>query len=195
MFHLKIVGGDRLPATGPAVVVANHVSWLDPLIVPLALPRKPAILAMEELWQMPVIRSAVRAYGSLAIPIRRGTVDTASLRRALDALGSGRLLLIFPEGGISPDGTLRPFHRGAVMLSARSGAPIIPIAIAGTRDALPLGRVIPRRRTVTIRVGTPIPAPRSTRQALERANAEAQAQIRALLDSSSARSGLPPENP
>jgi len=181
MFRLTIVGADRIPAAGPAVLVANHVSWLDPLVVPVVLPRKPAILAMEELWEMAVLRPVLRAYGRLAIPIRRSTVDTAGFRRALDALQNGRLLLIFPEGGISPDGRLRPFHRGAVLLSARSGAPIIPIAISGTQDALPLDRTIPRRRPVTVRVGTLIPAPRPTRETLERASTEAQAQIRAML--------------
>jgi len=163
------------------VLVANHVSWLDPIILPLVVPRKPAVLAMQELWRMPGVSLVMRAYGPLAIPIRRGTVDTAAVKRALAALRAGHLLIVFPEGGISRDGSLRPFHPGAALLAARTGAPLIPVAIAGTRDALPLDRVVPRPRRVTVRVGGPIRVASEARADLDRANGEAAAQIRALL--------------
>jgi len=145
------------------------------------MPRKPAVLAMQELWRMPGVSLVMRAYGPLAIPIRRGTVDTAAVKRALSALRAGHLLIVFPEGGISRDGSLGPFHPGAALLAARTGAPLVPIAIAGTRDALPLDRVIPRPRRVTVRIGEPIRVASEARADLDRANEEAAAQIRALL--------------
>lgn len=162
------------------MLVANHESWLDPIVLPLALPRKPAFLAMEELWRMPGIGLVMRVYGPLAISLNRGAVDATALKRSLRALQRGALLIIFPEGGISRDGRLRPFHRGAAMLAARARVPIIPIAIEGTADALPLGRIVPRRRPVTVRIGTPIAPPGQEREDLERASAAAAAQIQEL---------------
>lgn len=181
LFHFTVTGGERLPQTGGAVVVANHVSWLDPIIVPLALPRKPAFLAMEELWRMPVIGLVMRIYGPLAIPLNRGAVDATALKRSLRALEGGALLIIFPEGGITPNGRLRPFHRGAAMLAARARVPLVPVAIQGTADALPLGRILPRRRPVTVHVGAPIAPPGQEREDLERASEAAAAQIQELL--------------
>lgn len=180
LFHLSVIGRDHVPGTGPAVVVANHLSWIDPVLLALALPRKPAFLAMEELWRMPVIKFILHRY-RLAIPIRRGVVDATALRQAIDVLRQGALLIVFPEGGISPDGRLKPFHRGAAMLAARSGAPIVPVALAGTREVLPLDRIVPRPRPVTIRIGTPIPVRGTSRDDLIRASDEAAAQIRAML--------------
>ncbi len=180
LFHFTVVGAERLPSSGPAVLVANHESWLDPIMVPLALPRKPAFLAMEELWRMPGLGFIMRVYGPLAIPLNRGAVDARALKRALRALDAGALLIVFPEGGISPSRELRPFHRGAAMLAARAGAPIIPIAIQGTAQALPLGRMLPRRRPITVRIGTPIVPASQQRADLERASEAAAAQIREL---------------
>lgn len=187
LFRLRAVGVERLPALGPAVLVANHISWLDPIIVPLVLPRKPGFLAMEELWRMPGVAWVMRTYGPLAIPLRRQAIDTTALRRAAEALRQGAWLIVFPEGGIPPAGEVRPFHRGAAMLAARAGAPIVPIAIVGTDDALPLGRIIPRRRPITVYVGDPITVPAGDRNALGDAVAQAAAQIRAML--AAARAG------
>jgi len=173
-------GLERIPL-GRAVIVANHVSWLDPIVLPLVMPRKPAILAMAELWRMPGVGLVMRLYGRLAIPLRRGAVDTYAFRRALAALQDDRLLIVFPEGGISPDGTLRPFQRGAALLAVRADAPLVPVALIGTGDALPLDRTVPRLRRVTVRVGTPISVAGDAPEELDRATQEAAAQIRALL--------------
>ncbi len=181
LFRLRAVGLERLEPLGPAVLVANHVSWLDPVILPLVLPRKPGFLAMEELWRMPGVAFVMRTYGPLAIPLRRGAIDTTALRRATEALRSGAWLIIFPEGGIPTAGEVRPFHRGAAMLAARTGAPIVPIAIVGTDDALPLGRIIPRRRPITVYIGEPIAVPPGDRAALTQAGETAAARIRALV--------------
>ncbi|TMI82405.1 MAG: 1-acyl-sn-glycerol-3-phosphate acyltransferase [Bacillati bacterium ANGP1] len=152
----------------------------DPIILPLALPRKPAFLAMEELWRMRGVRLVMRAYGPLAIPLNRGAVDETALKRSLQALRDGALLIVFPEGGISPDGRLRPFHRGAALMAARARAPLIPVAIIGTADALPLGRIMPRPRPVTVRIGIPLAPPSPEREDLDRATDAAAAQIAAM---------------
>ncbi len=181
VFHLSATGLERLPRTGPAVLVSNHISWLDPVILPLVLPRKPGFLAMEELWRMPGASLVMRLYGPRAVPLRRGTVDTTAFKRALEVLNDGALLIIFPEGRISLDGRLRPFHRGAALLAARTGAPIVPVAIDGTEEALPLGRVLPRARPITVHFGMPINVSGMSREDLLRAGEDAASQIEALL--------------
>jgi 1-acyl-sn-glycerol-3-phosphate acyltransferase len=191
LFSLRATGLDRLERLGSAVFVANHVSWLDPVILPLVLPRKPGFLAMEELWRMPVVNWVMRTYGPLAIPLRRQAIDTNALRRAAEALRAGAWLIVFPEGGISPTGELRPFHRGASMLAARGGAPLVPVAIAGTAEALPLGRILPRPRPIRVAFGEPIAIPAGNRIALDRAGEEAAAQIRAMLNGMRAPAGAP----
>jgi 1-acyl-sn-glycerol-3-phosphate acyltransferase len=144
------------------------------------MPRKPAVLAMAELWRMPGVSLVMRAYGRLAIPLRRGAVDTAAFRRSLAALRDGHLLIVFPEGGISPDGRLRPFQRGAALLAARADAPFVPVAIVGTDEALPLKRTVPRLRHIEVRVGEPITVGGDAPEELDRANASAASQIVAL---------------
>jgi 1-acyl-sn-glycerol-3-phosphate acyltransferase len=186
LFRLRTVGMERLETLGPAVLVANHVSWLDPIILPLVLPRKPAVLAMEELWNMPVVSWVMRSYGPLAIPLRRQAVDTTALRRALDALRAGAWLIVFPEGGIPQAGEARPFHRGAAMLAAKAGVPMVPVAIAGTADALPVGRVLPRARPITVYFGDPFTVPSGDRHALGAAVERAASEVRALLTTASA---------
>ena len=135
---------------------------------------------------MPGVALVMRTYGPLAIPLRRGAVDTTALRRATEALRQGAWLIVFPEGGIPAEGEVRPFHRGAAMLAARSGAPMVPIAIVGTDDALPLGRILPRRRPVTIYIGEPFTVPPDDRAALAQAGQTAAAQIRALVQAARA---------
>lgn len=186
LFRLRTVGMERLETLGPAVLVANHVSWLDPIILPIVLPRKPAVLAMEELWKMPVVSWVMRSYGPLAIPLRRQSVDTKALRRALDALRAGAWLIVFPEGGIPGAEEERPFHRGAAMLAAKAGVPIVPVAITGTADALPLGHVLPRARPITVYFGEPFTVPSGDRHALDAAVERAASEIRALLTTADA---------
>lgn len=185
LFRLRTVGMERLEPLGAAVLVANHVSWLDPIILPLVLPRKPAVLAMEELWRMPVVSLVMRSYGPLAIPLRRQSVDTMALRRAVEALEQGAWLIVFPEGGIPQAGEIRAFHRGAAMLAARTGALMVPVAIAGTADALPLGHVVPRTRPITVYFGKPFAVPPGDRDALGRAVDRAASEIRGLLAAAS----------
>jgi 1-acyl-sn-glycerol-3-phosphate acyltransferase len=180
LFRFAVEGVAHLPPAGGAVIIANHESWLDPIILPLALPRKPAFLAMEELWRMPAAGLVMRLYGPLAIPLNRGAVDATALKRSLRALQGGALLIVFPEGGISPDGRLRPFHRGAAMLAARARVPLIPVGIQGTAEALPLGRILPRRRPITVRIGAPLAPPSQDREELARTSEAAAAQIQEL---------------
>jgi len=150
--------------------VANHPSALDPLLLAAALPRRGLFIAAAEFLQLPAVGWAMRAYG--VIPVRRGQTDLSVIKEAIAALEAGALVVIFPEGRVSPRGA--EAKAGAGLLAARTGAPIVPAAVVGSARALPLGAVIPRPTRVRVRFGAARAAP-SDRAAAEGVAAEALA--------------------
>jgi 1-acyl-sn-glycerol-3-phosphate acyltransferase len=159
-FRVRVDGLEHVPASGAAIVAANHVSLLDAPIIFLIVRRRVTFLAKAEYWESRWKRFWL---GTLAgqIPVRRGS-DTAAaaLHEGLRVLEHGGLIGIHPEGTRSPDGRLYRAKTGVSRLAAASGAPVIPVAALGTRDALPMGKRLPRfGRTVTFRFGEPLRFP------------------------------------
>ncbi len=183
LFGFRSAGQEFCPQLGPAIVAANHRSWLDPVVLAAALPRRAVFLGAEELlgrrltpgfvpWD-PLIRAIaplVRWYGF--IPVRRTELvpvayTGAGFRAALQVLEAGGLLALFPEGGVNrTDQPLAPLRRGVAALSLRAGAPVVPAWVYGTDRALPLGSVVPRPRRVSVRFGTPVPPRAESEDAL-----------------------------
>jgi 1-acyl-sn-glycerol-3-phosphate acyltransferase len=157
-FGLRVEGREHEPAAGPVLVVANHVSTLDPPIVGVALRRQARYMAKQELMDTPVLGWFLRSVG--VFPVRRGEADRRSIRVALDALERGGLLVMFPEGTRSPDGRLQAPEPGAALLALRTGAPVLPVAVAGTQHAMPKGAKWPRRTRVVVRMGPTLQPPR-----------------------------------
>jgi len=146
----RVEGGHHEPASGPLVIVSNHVSDLDPLVLGAALRRRVNFMAKIELFRPPLLRWWVSACG--AFPVRRGEADRGALETALRVLAVGEPLGFFPEGTRSRTGALRRAKPGIGFLARRSGAPIVPVAISGTPQAgFP---VIPRAR-ILVTVGRP----------------------------------------
>lgn len=173
VFGFRSAGQEFCPPKGAAVVAANHRSWLDPVVLAVALPRRGVFLGAEELagrrlspgfvpWEplIRVIAPVVRWYGF--VPVRRTELDPtaytgAGFRAALEVLQAGGVLALFPEGGVNrTEQPLAPLRRGVAALSLRSGAPILPAWLYGTEHALPLGQVVPRLRRVGVRFGPPL---------------------------------------
>lgn len=159
VFGFRVVGRAHEPPAGPVVVVSNHVSDLDPLVVGAALRRRVAFMAKEELFHVPLLRWWVAACG--AFPVRRGVPDRRALRLSLDVLARGEALVMFPEGTRGRDRTLRPPEPGAALLALRTGAVLLPVAVLGTDEVLPRGARRPRRARISVRIGAPLrpPAP------------------------------------
>ncbi len=179
--RLRVFGREHVPQSGPLIVASNHISHLDaPLLVAL-LPWPMEFIAVVDLWQVPVTGWLIRLYG--AIPLRRGEGDRAALRAALAVLDRGGVLGIAPEGRIAPGAALERPQPGAAYLALRSGAPILPVGIAGAERVLEnLKRG--RRTAVTVRIGAPFllrPTEGSRRERLARAGDEIMAHIAALL--------------
>ena len=154
LFRLEVRGTEHVPRTGPAMIVANHSSVLDPPIVGAAAPRPLHFLAKAELFSIPLFGRLIRAVNSR--PVRRDGSDARALREALRILEGGHALLVFPEGTRGPEGVLREGKAGAGMLALLTGAPVIPAYVEGTGRALPRGRVIPRPAKVRVSLGPPL---------------------------------------
>lgn len=147
----RVYGLERVPESGPLLIVANHLSWYDPLLLGVVLRRRVWYFTKDELFHWPLIGSACRA--TEQIPVRRGESDRAALEKGLIYLREGRALGIFPEGTVERKSAMIPALAGVAMLAIRSGATILPIAHVGTRKILRSPRYwFPR---VTVHIGEP----------------------------------------
>ena len=148
---------DELPdPSRPTVYVMNHQSFLDIAVACCALPVTPRFVAKMELDAVPLLSWFIRRTGMIFIA--RGAVRAAreSLDQAADALFSGASVLFYPEGTRSTDGRIHRFRKGPFVVARRAGAPVVPIVVEGTRDALPAGAWIVQSARVRVRVGKPI---------------------------------------
>ncbi|WP_158843256.1 lysophospholipid acyltransferase family protein [Saccharothrix deserti] len=156
-------GGERIPKTGGALVVMNHVSHLDPVYDAVFTHRQgrvPHFLAKHSLWNVPVLGAVIK--GARQIPVYRGTADAQqSLRAAHDALEQGLIVIIYPEGTITrdPDGWPMTSRTGVARLALEHDVPVLPAARWGTRDLYDHYRKKFRplpRKTVVTKVGPPV---------------------------------------
>jgi len=169
----KVNGLSNLPLQGGLVVVSNHTSYWDPIIVGCALPRRINYLAKEELFRIPVFRSIITAMA--AFPVKRDQTDRAAIRKALQYLTDGQLVGVFPEGTRNPTDQLLEPQLGAAMLAFKGGVPMLPIGIIGARGLL--GKVI-------VNIGQPVTfdlGRRVARGDLENASEVIMSQISQLL--------------
>ncbi len=129
LLRVDIRGLEKVPREGPLVVAISHSSFIDPLLAGAYIPRDVTPMAKIEAFSLPVLGLIVRWYG--AFPVRRGEVDLSAFKTALKILQSGEAMIIAPEGHRSESGALQQGREGAIMLSLRSGAPILPVAVWG----------------------------------------------------------------
>ena len=162
LLRLRIVGEPSVPATGPLLVVSNHLSNADPIILEVAFPRPLFFMGKAELFDIPPFRWLLHRFGGF--PVQRGTADRAALRHAGAVLGQGIALGIYPEGGRSRTGALVPGLPGVGLIALQSRAPVLPVAMTGTEYFPVNGDMPPRRprsvsRGVTVRFGEPFLIP------------------------------------
>jgi 1-acyl-sn-glycerol-3-phosphate acyltransferase len=150
LYRVEIVGS--VPS-GPVIVAANHESLLDPPLLSLVAPRPLHFLAKVELWRYRPGAWLMNALGG--IPIRRDRRDLLSVGRAEELLRAGESVAIFPQGNVQRGA----WTRGAARLALATGAPLIPVTIIGTRQALSKGRI--RFTKIRVVVGEPIPVERT----------------------------------
>lgn len=128
-FKIRTDGFDTIPKQGPFIVICNHMSAFDPLVVGTLIPRPVYFMAKAELFRIRPFAYMIRTLH--AYPVTRGTPDRKALRYSLSLLHDGHTLLIFPEGHRTKTGELQPARSGTVFLSKHSNAPLIPVGIVG----------------------------------------------------------------
>ncbi len=183
-----VEGADRIQATRAAVYAVNHASNVEPPILYTALrsvhPRL-RILYKAELRKLPVL---VRAWDLAGfVPLERGNPDQSlpAIDRAAAALREGASFLIFPEGTRSRTGTLLPFKKGGFIMAMKGQAPIVPVAITGTRNALRKGSFIIRPVQVMIRFGHPVETAGVPAEQRDTLMTAVRQQIAGMIDQSS----------
>lgn len=161
VYRPVVTGAEHVPPTGPVILTANHQSFVDEFFIPLGARRQVFYFAKAEYFTAPGLRGRAMAaffHGMGQVPVERG--DPRSAAAVIDVgvgvLGEGRALGIFPEGTRSPDGRLYKFRTGVARLALRSGAPVVPVGLVGTRDVQPPDRRRWHRKPVAVHFGAPL---------------------------------------
>jgi 1-acyl-sn-glycerol-3-phosphate acyltransferase len=190
-WRVEVEGADSVPLAGPVILAPVHRSFMDFFVVSEVTKRKIFYMTKEEMWKSPLLGSFLDSVG--AFPVHRDGADRLALERAQDVLERGDVLILFPEGTRRAGPVVEDLHEGAAFLAARTGAPIVPIGIGGTAEAMPKGSKFVRPVKVHIVVGPPIPAPeRSARGRVPRTQVHAltqrlSAELQCLYDDADKR--------
>ena len=185
--HLDILRPAQLPRRGAGILICNHVSSVDPLLLQSASPQRLIIWMMaKEYMKLPALGRCFKTLG--VIPVDRDHHDSGSLRAALRALKDGRILGIFPEGKIGdphPDGDMLPFHTGAALMALKANVPVYPAYQDGTQRGKDMWAACLRRQKARVAFGPPVQLDRAagtSRENLDAATAAIRAAVADLRD-------------
>jgi 1-acyl-sn-glycerol-3-phosphate acyltransferase len=156
VFGIRVYHRRRLPRRGGVLVVANHQSFLDPVLAAVGMPRPYHPMARESLFRLAPFRWLIRSL--YAFPVRRGRADLGAVREALARLKAGAVVLMFPEGTRTRDGSIGTLHGGPARIAARAGVPLVPMVIDGAFEAWPRTALLPRPHTIRVACGRPVSA-------------------------------------
>jgi 1-acyl-sn-glycerol-3-phosphate acyltransferase len=156
--RVKVEGLEKIAPDGSYVFVSNHLSYMDTPVVLANIPVQFRFLAKSGLFQIPLLGTHLARAGHIPVPRDDARAAVKTMTTAAQAIRErGISLLIFPEGGRSQTGELADFKEGAAYIAIRAGAPLVPVALQGTREILPFGSAHVRAGSVTMRIGEPIP--------------------------------------
>ncbi len=162
LFRTRVAGLEHLPRQGGCLVICSHPTLLDPILLTLALPRRTLHLANRTNREPASLAYFLDLFEVAGVGPQGNAL--AAMRDAMAALHDGRLVTVFPEGGLSDNGVLRPFRPGAAMLALETDCTVVPAAVCGSFEAWPPRAAWPRPRPVTVRFGPPLDLRRARRQ-------------------------------
>jgi 1-acyl-sn-glycerol-3-phosphate acyltransferase len=192
-FRPKVVGQEHVPATGPVILAPVHRSFADFGFAAFCTRRKLFFMTKDEMWKNKWLGRLLLSVG--AFPVHRESADREALQRAEQVLKKGAVLVLFPEGTRREGPVIEDLMEGAAFLSARTGAPIVPIGIGGSDLAMPKGSTIPKPHTIQVVIGPAIaPPPRTgggrvSRSAVHAATEALVPQLQAVYDEAKAKTG------
>jgi 1-acyl-sn-glycerol-3-phosphate acyltransferase len=168
-----VEGLEHIPGSGPAILASNHLSFLDSIFLPLVVPRRVTFLAKSDYFTQGGVkgwfkRGFFSGVGQVPIDRSGGKASEAALWSGVRVLRHDRLLGIYPEGTRSPDGRLYRGKIGVAKMAIEAGVPVIPVAMIGTYEVQPSGRLMPKIRRVGIRIGAPLDFGRYSGMAADR---------------------------
>jgi 1-acyl-sn-glycerol-3-phosphate acyltransferase len=161
MFRTTVEGLELVPTEGPMIIAPVHRSGIDFFVASAVTDRKLHYMAKDSLWKRPRFGRFLQTIG--AFPVHRDAADREALRRAQRVLDAGEVLVLFPEGERRTGPVVKDLHQGVAFLSARTGAPVVPVGIGGSTSVMPKGAKFPRPRHIHLVVGPPIAAPARTK--------------------------------
>lgn len=193
MFRPKVTGKEHVPETGPVILAPVHRSFADFGFAAFCTDRKLFFMTKDEMWKNKALGKLLLSVG--AFPVHRESADREALARAEEVLRKDGVLVLFPEGTRREGPVIEDLMEGAAFLSARTGAPIVPIGIGGSDLAMPKGSALPKPRTIQVVVGPAIPPPprtgggRVSRSAVHAATEALVPKLQAVYDEARAKTG------
>ena len=183
---VEVVGAENFPTapdtsnSAPAVYASNHLSYMDTPVLFARLPFQFRILAQQGLWKIPFVGWYLARSGQVPIDSSSPRSAVSGLIRGVAALKSGMPLVVFPEGSRSLSGEMKPMASGAAFMAIRAGVPLVPLALIGTYELLPIHVYALRPRPLKIVVGEPIPTEGLTTKEAEALTARLRSEIERL---------------
>lgn len=161
VYRPSVTGRDNVPLHGPVLFASNHLSFIDSVVITLIAPRDVRFLAKAEYFTGEGIkgrlsRSFFESIGAIPVDRASATAAQESLERGREVLDAGGAFAIYPEGTRSRDGRLYRGRTGVAWLALTTGCPIVPVALSGTQELLPVDTTVPRIRPVSIQFGEPL---------------------------------------
>jgi 1-acyl-sn-glycerol-3-phosphate acyltransferase len=193
LFRPKVAGKQHLPTSGPVILAPVHRSFADFGFTAFCTRRKLFFMTKDSMWEKKWMGRLLLYVG--AFPVHRESADREALQRAEEVLTRGECLVLFPEGTRRQGAVIENLMEGAAFLSARTGAPIVPIGIGGSDLAMPKGKILPKPLTIQVVIGPVIPPPprtgggRVSRSSVHAATDDLVAKLQAVYDEARAKTG------
>jgi len=180
--HIETRGVESTDWSQPYVIAANHLSSFDIPLLYACLPTSFRIVAKVELFKIPFLGWHLRRSGQLPVDEKNARASFRSLHKAVEAIKGGHPVVIFPEGGRSPHGRMLPFMSGPFYLAVKAHVPILPVAIMGTYETLPMNTFHIMPHPFKLVVGKPIASEGHSIRDLDALSSEVEGAIRGLME-------------